>query len=166
MRKELTSLGVRELLTPEEVDNAMHDASEQTTLVVINSVCGCAAANARPAVRLAMHAKDQPQQYVTVFAGQDLEATAHMRSYLPGIPPSSPFIALLKNGQPVFVLERHNIEGRAANAIAYDLAEAFKMHCGNGVAESEPSERAEPLEASETPVEGRPTTPDTFRSIL
>ncbi|MFV1980842.1 MAG: BrxA/BrxB family bacilliredoxin [Rhodothermia bacterium] len=157
MRKELTSLGVDELLTAEEVDQAMGEAPSQTMLVVINSVCGCAAANARPAVRLAMHAQDQPQRYVTVFAGQDLEATARMRSYLPGIPPSSPFIALMKSGQPVFVLERRNIEGRAANAIAYDLAEAYQTHCGNSAVASEPSE---------SPLEEDPTTSETFRSIL
>jgi len=144
MRKELTSLGVDELLTVEEVDDAMRGASGRTTLVVINSVCGCAAANARPAVRLALHAQNQPQRYVTVFAGQDLEATAQMRSYLPGIPPSSPFIALMKSGQPVFVLERRDIEGRTAGAIAHDLAEAFQTHCGNGAGASESSESSDP----------------------
>jgi putative YphP/YqiW family bacilliredoxin len=104
-----------------------------------------------------MHAQDQPQRYVTVFAGQDLEATAQMRSYLPGIPPSSPFIVLMKSGQPVFVLERRNIEGRTASAIAYDLAEAYQTYCGNGAVASEPSG---------SPVEEKPSTPETFRSIL
>ena len=150
MRKELTSIGIEELVTSDEVDRAMNEAAAQTTLVVVNSVCGCAAANARPAVRLAMHAKTQPDRYVTVFAGQDLEATAQMRSYLPGIPPSSPFIALLKAGHPVFVLERRNIEGRSASSIAHDLAEAYQTHC-NGSAEA---------------VEEEPTAPNTFRSIL
>ena len=101
-----------------------------------------------------MHAEIQPKRYVTVFAGQDLDATAQMRSYLPGIPPSSPFIALLKAGQPVFVLERRNIEGRTASAIAYDLAEAYQTYCSNGAV------------TSDLPAEQEPTTPDTFRSIL
>ena len=121
MRNELTRLGVEELLTSEEVDDLMEDTTEQTVLVVVNSVCGCAAANARPAVAMAKQFPVQPDRYVTVFAGQDLEATARMRQYLAGIPPSSPFIALLQDGDPAFVLERRHIEGRSAQAIAMDL---------------------------------------------
>jgi putative YphP/YqiW family bacilliredoxin len=162
MRKELTSVGVEELVTPDEVNDAMSDASDKTMLVVINSVCGCAAANARPAVRLAMHAPEQPEKSVTVFAGQDLEATAQMRSYLPGIPPSSPFITLFKNGQPAFVLERRNIEGRTASAIAYDLAEAYKTHCGNGQSPADSAEAGEEVSSDVSPE----VKSGTFRSIL
>jgi putative YphP/YqiW family bacilliredoxin len=129
MRAELTDIGVVELRDGASVDAAMAEAESETTLVVINSVCGCAAGNARPAVYLAKQVPTQPDRYLTVFAGQDLEATERMRSYLPGIPPSSPFIALLKDGQPVYVLERRNIEGRAANAIALDLARAYEAYC-------------------------------------
>ena len=166
MRRELTSLGVDELLTGEDVKRAMGEIESQTALVIINSVCGCAAANARPAVRLAMHAPDQPDRYLTVFAGQDLEATGEMRSYLQGIPPSSPFIALFKNGQPVFALERRNIEGRTASAIAYDLAEAYRQYCGNG--EAAPAEtQVETASGNGSDLkEEQPETPDTFRSIL
>jgi putative YphP/YqiW family bacilliredoxin len=132
MRRELTELGVEEMLNPAQVDEAMRSVSEGTALVIVNSVCGCAAANARPAVRLAMQSPIQPDRFLTVFAGQDLEATAQMRSYLVGIPPSSPFIALMKDGQPVFILERRNIEGRTASAIAYDLVQAYQTYCSNG----------------------------------
>lgn len=158
MRRELTALGVNELLTADEVDEAMAATGNETVAVVINSVCGCAAANARPAVRLAMNAPAQPDRYLTVFAGQDLEATARMRSYLPGIPPSSPFIALFKNGQPAFILERRQIEGRSASAIAYDLAQAYERLGANGAPAPAPQS-----EASETKEGGMP---DSFRSIL
>jgi putative YphP/YqiW family bacilliredoxin len=163
MRRELTMLGVDELRTAEEVDQAMDVSKDQTVAVVINSVCGCAAGNARPAVRLAMNAPSQPDRYLTVFAGQDLEATAQMRSYLPGIPPSSPFIALFKQGQPAFILERRQIEGRTASAIAYDLAGAYDRFCGNGAASSSGSTEVSG-DASETT--GDKGMPDTFRSIL
>lgn len=159
MRRELTSLGVQELLTADDVDAAMAATSDKTVVAIVNSVCGCAAANARPAVRLAMHGGAQPDHYVTVFAGQDLEATAQLRSYLQGIPPSSPFIALLKNGQPAFVLERRQIEGRSASAIAHDLVRAYEHFCGDGSApESQPAADAEVGQES--------GMPDTFRSIL
>jgi putative YphP/YqiW family bacilliredoxin len=164
MRRELTALGVDELLTAVEVDRALGEVSDQTALVVINSVCGCAAANARPAVRLAMHAISQPDRYLTVFAGQDLEATAQMRSYLPGIPPSSPFIALLKGGQPVFVLERRNIEGRTASAIAQDLARAYQAHCGEG--EEANGQEKKPDSESATVDSASDGASSSFRSIL
>src|SRR5690606_3140028 len=129
-REELTRLGVQELRTSDEVDRALDEAQVGTTLAIVNSVCGCAAANARPAVALAQRVEPQPDRYVTVFAGQDLEATARLRQYLAGIPPSSPFMSLLKDGDPVFVLERRHIEGRSASAIATDLANAYAKFCG------------------------------------
>lgn len=159
MRRELTAIGVEELLTAEEVDDAMEASKDDTVAVVINSVCGCAAGNARPAVRLAMNAPAQPDRYLTVFAGQDLEATARMRSYLPGIPPSSPFIALFTSGQPAFILERRQIEGRSASAIAYDLAQAYARFCGNGSSDAG-------AVIPEAPTDSDRGTPDTFRSIL
>ena len=130
-------------------------------LVVVNSVCGCAAANARPAVALARRHSTQPDRYVTVFAGQDLEATARMREYLVGIPPSSPFLALFKNGDPVFVIERRHIEGRSANAIATDLVRAFDKYCGSEEAVAGEPERPE---AADNDRDGH--MPATFRSIL
>lgn len=130
MRKELTQLGVDELRTADEVDAAFEAAQDETMLLVINSVCGCAAGNARPAVAKVQEATEQqPDRYVTVFAGQDLEATERAREYLPGIPPSSPFFALFRDGQPVYVVERKHIEGREANVIAEDLVEAFEAYC-------------------------------------
>ena len=131
MRDELTRLGVEELKGAGEVDRALTGSG--TTLVVVNSVCGCAARNARPAVGLALRHGTQPDRAVTVFAGQDLEATAQARSYFHGYPPSSPSIALLKDGDLVFMLERHQIEGRDADQIADDLTAAFDRFCGAAV---------------------------------
>lgn len=128
MREELTSLGVRELRTAEEVDEVLGTESG-TTLVVVNSVCGCAAGNARPAVALALRHHVLPDRSVTVFAGQDVEATARARGYFSGYRPSSPSIALLNDGELVFILERHQIEGRPAAAIARDLTGAFDRFC-------------------------------------
>ena len=129
MREELTRLGFEELRTPQEVDRVL--ASERApTLVVVNSVCGCAARNARPAAALAIQHPHRPARLVTVFAGQDAEATARARSYFTGYAPSSPQIALFKDGQLVFMLERRNIEGRNARDIAADLAAAFEQFCG------------------------------------
>ena len=129
MREELTRLGVEEMRTSEEVDAKLEGASG-TTLVVVNSICGCAARNARPAVALALRAGSRgPDTLTTVFAGQDIEATARARSYFTGYQPSSPQIALLKDGRVVFMLERHQIEGRSADAIAEDLTEAFERYC-------------------------------------
>lgn len=128
MRDELSRLGVRELREADEVDEILA-TSPGTTLVVINSVCGCAAGGARPAVALAVGHDVQPDRIVSVFAGQDLEATARARAFLPGIRPSSPSLALLRDGEPVFVLERHQIEGREADEIARDLTGAFDRFC-------------------------------------
>jgi bacilliredoxin len=129
MRQELTRLGVQELRTAEEVDRTLAEAGEPT-LLVVNSMCGCAARNARPGVALALERSEKkPAKLTTVFAGQDLEATARAREYIHGYPPSSPAIALLKDGDVAFMLERHQIEGRTAEAIAQDLAAAFEQHC-------------------------------------
>jgi putative YphP/YqiW family bacilliredoxin len=128
MRQELTRLGVEELRTAEEVDAKLKDA-DGTTLVVVNSVCGCAARNARPAVRIALEQGKRPDALTTVFAGQDLDATSRAREYFTGYRPSSPQIALLKEGRLVFMLERHQIEGRSAEAIAEDLTGAFQRYC-------------------------------------
>jgi putative YphP/YqiW family bacilliredoxin len=127
MRAELTRLGFTELRTPEEVDRALTE--REPTLVVVNSVCGCAARNARPAATMAVAHPRHPPRLFTVFAGQDADATARARSYFTGYPPSSPQIALLKDGGVAFMLERKNIEGREAGAIAADLIAAFEKHC-------------------------------------
>ena len=130
MRAELTRLGLHELRTPDEVDAALK-APKGTTLVVVNSVCGCSARNARPAVALALApgVGKRPAELTTVFAGQDMEATARARSYLAPYPPSSPMITLLKDGKVAFMLERRDIEGRDAAAIAEDLRRAFERYC-------------------------------------
>jgi putative YphP/YqiW family bacilliredoxin len=129
MREELTSAGIRELRTAQEVDEVLQQ-SKGTVLVVVNSICGCAAGAARPAVRLALQrAQRKPGLLTTVFAGQDKEATERARSYFIGYPPSSPSIALLKDGEIVKMVHRHEIEGRSAEQIANVLVEAFQSHC-------------------------------------
>ena len=128
MRQELTRLGVEEMRTPDEVDAKLKD-SRGTTLVVVNSVCGCAARNARPAVAKALEHSAKPDTLTTVFAGQDIQAVQRARSYFTGYPPSSPQIGLLKDGKLVFMLERHQIEGRTAGEIAQDLVGAFDRYC-------------------------------------
>lgn len=128
MRAELTRLGVEELRTADAVDAKLKNA-QGTTLVVVNSVCGCAARNARPAVAKALQHEAKPDSVTTVFAGQDVDAVQRARSYFTGYRSSSPQIALLKDGQPVFMLERHQIEGRTADAIADDLTGAFDRYC-------------------------------------
>jgi putative YphP/YqiW family bacilliredoxin len=132
MRQELTRLGVEELRTADAVDARLKDAPG-TTLVVVNSVCGCAARNARPAVASALRHSVKPDHLATVFAGQDVEATAKARAYFTGYPPSSPSIGLLKDGEIVFMLERWQIEGRSSDAIAADLTDAFDRFCGKTV---------------------------------
>ncbi len=164
MRRELTRLGVEELRDAQAVDAAFEDSQDETMLLVINSICGCAAANARPAIALARETSAQPDRYATVFAGQDLEATGRAREYLPGIPPSSPFMALFKDGDPVYVIERRRIEGRSASAIAGDLQQAFEQYCSgaagrNGEAEHSEAKAAAGDEASDE-------LPSTFRSIM
>jgi putative YphP/YqiW family bacilliredoxin len=132
MRQELTRLGVEELRTAADVDATLKDAPG-TTLVVVNSICGCAARNARPAVASALQHAVKPDRLTTVFAGQDVEAASRARSYFTGYPPSSPSIGLLKDGQIVFMLERYQIEGRGADEIAQDLVSAFDKYCGQPV---------------------------------
>src|SRR2546425_318284 len=128
MREELTRIGFQELRTPDEVDAALATGAD-TALVVVNSVCGCAARNARPAATLAVRHARRPNRLLTVFAGQDADATARARSYFTGYPPSSPQMALFKSGRLVYMLERKNIEGRVAQEIAADLVAAFERYC-------------------------------------
>lgn len=129
MRDELLAAGFNEMLTPADVDSYL-SKSEGTTLVMINSVCGCAAGSARPGVTLALQNNKIPDNITTVFAGQDRDSVDHLRSmYLPGIPPSSPFIAIFKNGEIVFLMQRMNIEGKTADMVADELTEAFNEHC-------------------------------------
>ena len=130
MREELTALGFEELTTAEAVD-AWPGKSTGTGFVVLNSVCGCAAGMARPGVRLALEGGDKrPDHIATVFAGQDVEATHAVRGLMPEVPPSSPSMALFKDGELVFFLPRHRIEGRTAEDVAEDLGTAFTEHCG------------------------------------
>ncbi|HPB54137.1 MAG TPA: BrxA/BrxB family bacilliredoxin [Saprospiraceae bacterium] len=128
MAKELESIGFQSIQDPEQVKVAL-DNQQGTTLLVINSVCGCAAANARPAVRYALENSKKPDHLITVFAGVDTEATKMARSYLAPYPPSSPSIALFKDGELVHFIERYNIEGRSAAMIAGDLIDALESHC-------------------------------------
>ena len=127
MRNELTSVGFDELTDASAVDTAL--AKEGTTLVVVNSVCGCAAANARPGVRMSLANEKNPDQLTTVFAGVDREATDAARQQMVPFPPSSPCIALFKDGELVHMLERHHIAGRPAELIAENLIEAYNTHC-------------------------------------
>jgi putative YphP/YqiW family bacilliredoxin len=128
MREELTRVGFKELRTPAEVDAALASA-KGTVLVVVNSICGCAAGKARPAVVQALSQGARPDMLTTVFAGQDTEATARARDYFTGYPPSSPSIALMRDGQLIYMLERRDIEGRDSFAIAEDLVGAFERFC-------------------------------------
>jgi putative YphP/YqiW family bacilliredoxin len=129
MREELTQIGVEELLTAQAVDDFMAN-QEGTSMLVVNSVCGCAAGMARPGVRMALEGEVRPDRVASVFAGQDLEATAKARGYFAEIPPSSPSIAFFKGGELVFFMPRHRIEGRSAEDVAQDLTSAFQEHCG------------------------------------
>src|SRR5208283_5707913 len=131
IREELTRLGIEELRTPEEVDQALDNPG--ATMVVVNSICGCAAGRMRPAVRLALQNATKPGKIATVFAGQDKEATARARSYFTGYPPSSPSIAILRDGKLVYMMQRSQIESRDAAAIAADLKAAFDQHCAVAV---------------------------------
>jgi putative YphP/YqiW family bacilliredoxin len=126
MREELTSAGVEELLTAEDVDRWMNEGAG-TSLLVVNSVCGCAAGMARPGVRAALEHGPRPDRVATVFAGQDVEATARARAQFPDIPPSSPSMAVFKDGELVFFLPRHRIEGRSAEDVAGDLVAALRQ---------------------------------------
>src|SRR3954452_15172354 len=129
MRAEVTRLGAQELTTAAEVDAVLGD-QKGTTLVFVNSVCGCAAGNARPALRVALEHPVRPQQIVTVFAGQDLQAAARARQYFGEYQPSSPSMALMRDGEVVHFVHRHQIEGRTPQSIAADLTSAFDKFCG------------------------------------
>jgi putative YphP/YqiW family bacilliredoxin len=128
MREELTRLGIQELLTPEQVEEAL-DNQEGTALVVVNSVCGCAAGQCRPGVAKALQNEIKPDRLYTVFAGQEKEATAKAREYFAPYPPSSPSIALMKDGKLVHFIQRHQVEDRSADMIAADLIGAFNEYC-------------------------------------
>jgi putative YphP/YqiW family bacilliredoxin len=133
MREELTRLGAEELKTVEDVDRALTE-QKGTLMVVVNSICGCAAGKARPGVALALQHTVRPDRIATVFAGADIEATEKARSYFTGYPPSSPSIALLKDGQLVYMMERRQIEGRMPEQIAQELRQAFDEHCATSTA--------------------------------
>ncbi|WP_103866874.1 BrxA/BrxB family bacilliredoxin [Aquimarina sp. I32.4] len=127
MREDLTNIGFEELHTGEEVEKAI--AKDGTTLVVVNSVCGCAAANARPGAKASLDNAKKPDNLVTVFAGVDKEATDKARGFMIPFPPSSPSMALFRNGELVHMLERHHIEGRPADMIADNLKDAYNEYC-------------------------------------
>ncbi len=131
MRQELSELGIKELRSAAAVDEAVK--SPGTVMVVVNSVCGCAAGKARPGVALALQHQPQPDLSTTVFAGGDVEATDRARQYFAGYPPSSPSVAILKDGKLVYMMERHQIENQNAEAIAMQLIAAFDKYCGKEV---------------------------------
>ena len=128
MREELTRVGVEELTSADAVQSAV-ESTDGTLLLVVNSVCGCAAGGARPGVALALQNEKVPSKATTVFAGQDKEATEKAREYFVGYPPSSPSIGLLKNGEIVHMIQRHDIEGKSPEEIAENLKQAFNSHC-------------------------------------
>ena len=128
MREDLTRIGVEETRSPEQVEEAINN-TKGTLLVVVNSVCGCAAGKARPGVAMALQNEAKPDRAITVFAGADIEATAKAREHFAPYPPSSPQIALFKAGRLVYMLERHQIETRTADEIEHELKQAFDLHC-------------------------------------
>jgi putative YphP/YqiW family bacilliredoxin len=132
MRAELTRIGVEELRTATDVDAAV--ARPGTLLVIVNSICGCAAGKARPGVAMALEHGVRPDRVATVFAGADVEATERARGYFTGYPPSSPSIGLLRDGQLVWMLERRQIENQGAEQIAQQLTQAFEQHCASSAA--------------------------------
>lgn len=132
-RDELTAVGFKELLTPADVDAALNREDDKTVLVVLNSVCGCAAGKARPGVIVSMVNDVVPDEYVTLFAGMEKEAVKHFREkYMPGITPSSPNIALFKNGKVVHILQRYQVEGKTAGDIARELTNVYNNNCSKG----------------------------------
>ena len=133
MREELTRIGVEELRTPEDVQETIEN-STGTVMVVVNSICGCAAGKARPGIARALQHSVRPDKVGTVFAGADIEATEKARSYFTGYEPSSPSIAILKDGQLVYMMERRQIEGRDASQVASELIQAFDQHCAKAEA--------------------------------
>ena len=133
MREDLTRLGVEETRTPADVDEVIKN-TDGTVMMVVNSVCGCAAGKARPGIALALEHEVKPDKVATVFAGADIEATERARSYFTGYNPSSPSIGILKGGQLVYMMERHQIEGKDARQIAEELKQAFEQHCKTATA--------------------------------
>ncbi|MBI4545850.1 MAG: BrxA/BrxB family bacilliredoxin [Gemmatimonadetes bacterium] len=129
MRQELTSLGIGELRSAEQVDTFLAANQDRTAMIVVNSVCGCAAGSLRPALTMALHHRVRPDGAASVFAGQDLEATAHAREHFAPFPPSSPAVALFLRGRLAFMLERHQIQGRHPEDVAQALTAAFDAHC-------------------------------------
>ena len=128
MRDDLRRIGFKELRTPDEVD-AVLGGEKRTTMVFVNSVCGCSAGAARPALHMSLQHKNKPEVLTTVFAGQDMDATERARDYITGYPPSSPAVALFRDGELVWMLERHQIQGRFPQQIAEDLKKAYDEHC-------------------------------------
>lgn len=148
MRDELLAVGFEELFTPEDVDNAINRNDDQTIFVMINSVCGCAAGSARPGVCEALQHPLIPDRLVTIFAGQEKAAVAHLReTYLAQFPPSSPSMALFKNGKPIFMVHRYMIEGRRPNEIARFLQQAFDEYCTRPGPSVTPEQYAEVVHA-------------------
>ena len=131
MRDELIAVGFKELLTPQEVDEAVKVKDDKTVLVIINSVCGCAAGSARPGISLALQNRTMPDKLFTVFAGQEREAVDRLRQYIPGFTPSSPCVALFKNGELIYFMQRYDIEGNNAEYISNVLIEVFNDVCSN-----------------------------------
>lgn len=128
MREDLTRIGVEETRTPEQVEQAVRE-TDGALMVIVNSVCGCAAGKARPGIALALQHETKPQRAITVFAGADIEATDKARSYFTGYRPSSPSIGILKNGELVYLMERHQIENKLPEQIAQELTAAFDRFC-------------------------------------
>ena len=128
MREDLRRIGFQELKTKDEVD-AVLGGERRTTLLVVNSMCGCAAGAARPAIQMSLGQENKPEVLATVFAGQDLDATERARDYITGYPPSSPSVALFRDGELVWMLERHEIQGRGPEQIADDLKRAYDQYC-------------------------------------
>ena len=133
MREELTRIGAEELRTPDQVDETL-TKTDGTVLVVVNSICGCAAGKARPGIARALQHSVKPDRVATVFAGADIEATEKARSYFAGYAPSSPSIALMKDGKLVYMMERRQIEGKDASQVANELIQAFEQHCAKAEA--------------------------------
>ena len=129
MRDDLVRIGFKELRTPGDVD-AMIENTSGTVLLAVNSICGCAAGSFRPGIAMALDTDAKPDTLSTVFAGQDMEATERAREHITGYPPSSPSVALFKDGELVFMLQRHQIEGRSPFDVADELRAAFQKHCG------------------------------------
>lgn len=148
MRDELIYVGFEEMLSPQSVEDVLSQKNDETIFVFINSVCGCAAGSARPGATLALQHNVIPDKLVTVFAGQDRDAIDSLREkFLADIPPSSPFMALFKNGELLFVMPRHKIEGRYADEIADDLKNVFEQHCKKSGPSISPERYAELVHA-------------------